>query len=592
MTKLSDKMHSADIYREEFAFLDEIRHKLSNPSLSNNDLREAHRALIAEHENLLRKIVKITGVGDKAQRKLLNAYTRINEQQEELAHKNEQLEQEIIERTALEKQLQRSNRQLSLLNRIGRLFSSTLDLDEVLSSTLTELQRVFQACSASVWLLEADSGELVCKEIIGQEREYFIGMRLPIGQGITGWVAQHGESVSCGDILADPRHFDLGHDRAHVPRSMLSVPLQSKGRVIGVLNAVDPEVDHFSENDLRFAESFAASAANAIENAHLYTSLQHSHQLIRKIFGRYLSEEIVQTILETPDGLKLGGEHQIVTILMADIRGFTAICERLSAEHVVAMLNQYFDVMTEIIFKYRGTIDDFLGDGMLAMFGAPIQRDDDVQRAVACALEMQLAMVEVNRRNVEADFPQFGIGIGIHTGDVVVGNLGSRKRTKYGLVGQNVNLTARIESYTVGGQIFISEETLETCGDILRIDNSLEVAPKGVTETITIYEVGGLGGAFNLYLPEKQPCEWVPLADPLAIRFLVLQGKHAEDQFYAGHIITLNKTQAEIEAERACRQLTNLKISLFDQKNHCITENMYAKVTEVSKRSTAKLTQP
>ena len=119
---------------------------------------------------------------------------------------------------------------------------------------------------------------------------------------------------------------------------MLSTPLQVTGRVIGVLNVVDPARDHFQDSDLRFVEPMAAAAATAIENARLYTGLQQSHRLIRQTFGRYLSEEIVRTILETPDGLKLGGQESTVTIMMTDIRGFTSLCERLSAEQVVAML--------------------------------------------------------------------------------------------------------------------------------------------------------------------------------------------------------------------------------------------------------------
>lgn len=486
------------------------------------------------------------------------------------------------------KTMQQRNRELALVNRISRMFSSSLDLDQVLQTTLTEIQRLLQAFSASVWLLDADSDELVCKEMIGPGREQFIGARLPAGQGLTGWVAQHGESLACPDVLADPRHHQASSQSSgQSPRSMLSVPLQVIGRVIGVLNVVDPAPNHFSDSDVHFVEPIAGAAAIAIDNAHLYTSLQQSNQLIRRTFGRYLSEEIVQAILETPDGLKLGGEEQTVTIMMTDIRGFTTLCERLSAEQVVAMLNQYFDVMTEIVFRYQGTIDEFIGDGILAMFGAPMQRDDDAPRAVACALEMQLAMEEVNRRNREAGFPDIQIGIGIHTGSVVVGNLGSRKRTKYGLVGHNVNLTARIESYTIGGQILVSEDTRQLCGDLLRIDQTLDVMPKGVKTPITIYDIGGIGGPFKLSLPQKHIAELVALPRPLAIEFIILEGKHVGQRAYAGTITALNYTEADIEAERACRPLTNLKLALFDSRQVCVAEDVYAKVIHAHSQPSA-----
>ncbi len=482
--------------------------------------------------------------------------------------------------------MQQRNRELALVNRISRLFSSSLDLKQVLHTTLTEIQRVLHAFSISIWLLDGEADALVCQEMIGPGREQLIGLRLPSGQGITGWVALHGESVVCPDILADHRHHHSGNQPdAQGPRSMLSTPLLVSGRIIGVLNVVDPAINHFSDNNLRFVEPIASAAATAIENARLYTSLQQSNRLIRQTFGRYLSEEIVQTILETPDGMKLGGEQHTVTIMMTDIRGFTALCERLSAEDIVAMLNQYFDVMTDIIFQYQGTIDEFIGDGILVMFGAPIQREDDAQRSVACALDMQLAMEEVNRRNQEAGFPTIEIGIGVHTGEVVIGNLGSHKRSKYGLVGHNVNMTARIESYTVGGQILISDETRRACGDYLRLDRSLEVMPKGVKEPVTIYDVSGIGGNFNIFLPQKRVVKLVALSKPIPIEFTIVEEKHAGKEFYAGTMMKLRETEAEIEAERACRQLTNLKISVFDQHHVCLVENVYAKVTDVCSHS-------
>ncbi len=483
-------------------------------------------------------------------------------------------------------EMQRRNKELALVNQISRLFSSSLDLDQVLQTTLTEIQRVLNAFSTSVWLLDEEADELVCKEMIGPGREELIGLRLPAGEGITGWVAQHGESLVSPDIYADPRHHQSGSPPdEQSPRSMLSVPLQVTGSVVGVLNVVDPAINHFSESDLRFVEPIASAAATAIENARLYTSVQQRNRLIRTTFGRYLSDEIVQTILETPDGMTLGGEEQTVTIMMTDIRGFTAICERLPAEQVVAMLNQYFDVMTDMIFRYQGTIDEFMGDGILVMFGAPVRRDDDAQRAVACAVEMQLAMEEVNRRNREAGFPEIQIGIGIHTGEVVVGNLGSHQRMKYGLVGHNINLTARIESYTVGGQILISEDTRKICGDLLRIENSLDVIPKGVTEPMTIYDIGGIAGNFKLFLHQKQRGELVTLADSIPLEFTILEGKHASQNFYTGKIITLSETEADIEAERACRVLTNLKLTLFDSNHTCISDALYAKITDVNSSS-------
>lgn len=319
---------------------------------------------------------------------------------------------------------------------------------------------------------------------------------------------------------------------------------------------------------------------NFLERNEALQQLEKANRFIRETFGRYLSDDIVDTILESPEGASLGGEKRFVTIMMTDLRGFTSIGERLPAEDVVGIINIYLETMTEIILKYQGTIDEFIGDAILAIFGAPILRDNDAKRAVACGVEMQLAMADVNRRCREKGYPEVEQGIGINTGQLVVGNIGSTRRMKYGVVGRNVNLTARIESYTVGGQIFVSETTQEECGPILRIDDQMEVMPKGVKRPITIYQIGGIGGDFKLYLPEKKDLALVTLKTPFMIRFTILEGKHAGDEEHEGIIAKMLGKMAEIQADMVAEKLTNLKISLFDGDGKEITSDLYAKVTE------------
>ncbi|OUL20942.1 adenylate/guanylate cyclase domain-containing protein [Nostoc sp. 106C] len=201
---------------------------------------------------------------------------------------------------------------------------------------------------------------------------------------------------------------------------------------------------------------------------------------IRKTFGRYLTNEVVANLLENPDGLKLGGERRKITILTSDLRGFTAISERLPAEEVIKIINLYLGYMADAIAQYQGTIDEFMGDGILVLFGAPTAREDDAIRAIACAVAMQLAMEPVNETMQQLGLPLLEMGIGINSGEVVVGNIGSEKRSKYGIVGGQVNLTYRIESYSLGGQILISESTFKEVGSLLRIDEQKTVQPKGV----------------------------------------------------------------------------------------------------------------
>jgi len=316
-----------------------------------------------------------------------------------------------------------------------------------------------------------------------------------------------------------------------------------------------------------------------LERNEAIDQLEKDNSFIKKTFGQYLSDDIVNSILETPEGTVLGGEKRIVTIMMTDLRGFTAIGERLPAEDVVSIINIYLETMTEIILKYKGTIDEFIGDAIFVIFGAPISGKDDAKRAVACAMEMQLAMKEVNRRCREKGLPEVHQGIGINTGDLIVGNIGSPKRMKYGCVGKNVNLTARIESYTVGGQIFISESTVESCGDILRIDDQMEVMPKGVKKPITIYETGGIGGDFNIYLPEKKEIELNELAEPISVQFIVLAGKHAGDDLIDGKIIKLIEDAGELHCDIMLERLDNIKISVIDSDKNVITPDLYGKIT-------------
>jgi adenylate cyclase len=197
---------------------------------------------------------------------------------------------------------------------------------------------------------------------------------------------------------------------------------------------------------------------------------------------------------------------------------------------------------------------------------------------VACAVEMQLAMTAVNDRNRQAGYPEVALGIGINTGKMVVGNIGSQKRMKYGVVGQNVNLTSRIESYTVGGQIFISEGTLQACGDIVRIENAMQVMPKGVKEPLTIYEVGGIAGDYQLFLPLKPEVVWVELVQQLPVQFTMVDGKHVGDLRHRAAITKLAPKMAEITAEAMPPPLTNLRLSLYDSQKRLIADNLYVKV--------------
>jgi class 3 adenylate cyclase len=202
-------------------------------------------------------------------------------------------------------------------------------------------------------------------------------------------------------------------------------------------------------------------------------------EFLKKTFGRYISKRVMNTLLENPSALELGGERRSVTMMSSDLRGFTAISENLEPEQVVTMLNNYFEVVMKVISDYGGVINDVIGDALLVFFGAPQRMPDRTERAVACAIAMQNAMGEVNVANRLSGLPELEMGIGIHNSEVVVGNIGSRLRTKYSVVGSGVNQVTRIEGYTVGGQILASEPVFKKVRNILRIDSQRVVHPKG-----------------------------------------------------------------------------------------------------------------
>ena len=313
----------------------------------------------------------------------------------------------------------------------------------------------------------------------------------------------------------------------------------------------------------------------------LNTALEVRNRFLQKIFGRYLSDEVVHSILETPDGLKIGGEKRDVTIMMADLRGFTSISEQTSPESVVDILTVFLETMTDIILKYQGTINEFIGDAILVIFGAPLPREDHAVRAVACAIEMQLAMDEVNQRIANAGNPQIAMGIGINTGSAVVGNIGSSRRAAYTVIGRNVNLASRIESCTAGGQIFISGSTREACGERLKIVDRMEIVAKGVKGPIAIYEVGGIHGDHDLVLPEKEDAVLPRLENPLNIKFTVLARKRVSAEAFAGTLVGLLGNSALVEADTVPERFAEIKICLFNCTGDEVTDDLFAKIVSI-----------
>lgn len=309
----------------------------------------------------------------------------------------------------------------------------------------------------------------------------------------------------------------------------------------------------------------------------LASEVEVRNRFIRDTFGRYLTDEVVTTLLDSPSGMQMGGEKRKVTMLMADLRGFTSLSESLDPKWVVNMLNRYLSSMVTIIKKYGGTIDEFIGDAVFVIFGAPTWHDDDAQRAAACAVEMQLAMKTVNEQNKADGLPDVEMGIGLHTGQVIVGNIGSSERLKYGVVGSHVNLTSRIQSFTVGGQILASESTRREVGTMLKIGKQMEVRAKGFEQPVTLCEVVGIGGPHKLMLYQSGEA-LVDLVEDGEFTYAVLEADIHGEEVFSGRFTKLGSKRAEARLAKPVPDLCNLKIRIQGHNRGSVAGTLYAKV--------------
>ncbi len=197
----------------------------------------------------------------------------------------------------------------------------------------------------------------------------------------------------------------------------------------------------------------------------------------------------MKQLLENPDSFKLGGVTQTITVLFADIRGFTRISEHAAPEKIVSLLNRYFSAMTDIIFAHGGTLDKYLGDGLMALFGAPAVTAKDAQNAVNAAVAMQRRMLSINDELREEGFPEIGVGIGLHTGEVIVGYIGSERRSEYTAIGDVVNTSSRLESNAKGGQILVSEVTAKAAKSRYQLTPRDPISVKNREQPVPLFEV-------------------------------------------------------------------------------------------------------
>jgi class 3 adenylate cyclase len=301
---------------------------------------------------------------------------------------------------------------------------------------------------------------------------------------------------------------------------------------------------------------------------------------IRDTFGRYVTQEVVNKLLASKEALEMGGETREVSLIMSDLRGFTAIIAEMEPEPVITFLNRYLSKMIEILLDNRAVIDEILGDGILAFFSAPESLEDHPARAVACALEMQAAMDDINAANQADGLPILAMGIGVNTGTVVVGNIGSERWTKYSVVGSEVNFASRMEALALAGQVLISEATYERVKDLVEVRNVVQAEMKGMPGRARLYDVQGIGPPYNIRLRDKSET-LAKLPARVGVQLHHLQDKIITGSKTPAWVTHLCDTAAVVVTEAPVEEWEDIRLIFLDDNQEPLPGHIYGKATWV-----------
>jgi class 3 adenylate cyclase len=386
--------------------------------------------------------------------------------------------QELVKKKLTSETLDRY-KEINLLYRISERLANSLDLKEVANIVIDEARKLIEATSGSVMLLNEKNGKFDIVAAFGQENNPKVS--LEIGSGIAGNVFLTDRAEIINDVLSDPR-FIPGQNRI---KSMICAPIQIKDRVIGVINLSTEEQINYTAADLKLCTALASQAASAIENALLHENKLRQER-IKSNLERYVSAQLVEAILNAKEDISLVPAKRNITILFSDIRNFTSKCEELAPEAIVEYLNEYFTHMVEVIFSNGGTINKFVGDMIIAMFGAPSRLVDSERRAIETAIEMQNRIKTIPVSWIRKNF---NTGIGISSGEVVVGNIGSPQHMDYTAIGDKVNIASRLQSMAKEEQILVSRSIYDATQNLFEFKEVGLVKVKGKKNPIEVFEV-------------------------------------------------------------------------------------------------------
>ncbi|MEO1288372.1 MAG: adenylate/guanylate cyclase domain-containing protein, partial [Chloroflexota bacterium] len=373
-------------------------------------------------------------------------------------------------------ELQRRLTEFEILYNVGKVVTSTMDLNRLLPEIVNAAVQITNAEEGYIILVEAE--QLVRRAHKVPHSETSRPVAEPTRDRIAQYVIDKRESIALG-----PDRLRRGSQSGAL--SVASVPLRIGERTLGALQVVNHSDDSriFARNDTMMLQALSDYAAISIENSHNYAAVQASAEKVQDTFERFVAPSVVQKALT--DDVELGGERQEISVVFADIRGYTSFSENESPEKVVEVLNHYLSVAGGIIIGWEGTLDKFFGDGLMAIFNAPKKQDDHVHRAAEAAIAIIKAAEEIN--NVYGY--DLAYSVGVHVGEAVVGYIGTNYAVNYTAIGDTVNLAKRLQEYAEPGQILVEEAVIERLGTDVRARLLGDIKVKGRQTVAKAYEL-------------------------------------------------------------------------------------------------------
>jgi adenylate cyclase len=377
------------------------------------------------------------------------------------------------ERRSLAGEVLHLYRESHLIGELSEQLAAVLDIADVASTALAQAQRLIPGSHAAI-------------VVDGATVAAFPDHDAPLGADspFAASVLERGLGEIVNDFAADPRA--LPAERRF--QSLIAAPLRAKQRTLGLITLADTAGTPYSAAHGKLLNTIAMQAAAAVENVLATQQLLH-REVERQALKLYLPPQVAELILASGGSAQLDGVLQPIAVMFADIRGFTTMSEQLEAREIVQMLNEFFTAMSGVIFHNNGTLDKFIGDCIMALFGAPLASANAAADAVNAALGMQREMESLNRSRRARGLAEFHIGIGLHCGPAVVGNIGSADRVQYTAIGDTVNVAARLVGKAAPGQVIVSEDLRAQLPAFPGFQALGEVELKGRASRMHIYEV-------------------------------------------------------------------------------------------------------